>query len=197
MNSYQNKEDLNQKDINQPYSFVSGVQQSENKKYSEEDILLLIKFIVKEFAKVIQKWTFTQNQMLPLLNFGGATPQSMNTLLLTSLLAKEMTNQQNQELIQNSLIQQLNPSELLEMIEKNKVQNKETVLENKASEFHSAPFPTNFQKDIEISQHTDDHKHSESMNCNEIKDEIETIQSSEDKSGKNQSSMNNFNDLGN
>ena len=124
--------------------------------------------------------------MFPFSNYSGITTQSMNSLLLSSLLAKEMNCQQNQELIQQTLYQQINPTALLEKIEKNRNQSKETISESSNRDYQSAFTPIIGEQHTEIKDQTDTLKYSEN-NCKEMKDEIETIQSSDEKTGRNRS----------
>lgn len=59
--------------------------QENDKMYNEEEVLMLIKFIIKEFANVLSKY-FDSQQSLSLSNLGGL---NINSSLLLSLLTAE------------------------------------------------------------------------------------------------------------
>lgn len=158
--------------------------QSLEKKYTEEDVLLLIKFIVKEFAKIIQKWTFTNNPCYPTLGFNNTTQTNINSLLLASLLNRENATLQAQEAITQNLLQQVNPKSLIDMLHMNRFKPGSSTLFEQPK---AGSIPTNTHssaptKVVESKENVDDIKMQE--NEPEPKDEVDTILSSEDKSGR-------------
>jgi hypothetical protein len=158
------------------------------KKYSEEDILLLIKFIVKEFAKIVQKWSFTQSS--PFSMFGANNNQmqpNLNQLLLSLLMNRDNMMKQQETLAQN-LMQQINPKILLDMLNQSKSQSgystPMTPYANNMASSVPAPFFAN--RDPEPKENIDDLK-TPDLDRKEAKDEVDTIQSSEDKKSRKRS----------
>lgn len=154
-----------------------------DKKYSEQDILLLIKFIVKEFAKIVQKWRFPQTMNYPMFGLTPAPQPMLNSLLISSLLRGEVPAMQSQEMITQNLLQQINPKILLDMLDQNRNNsgvNSPGASSRKVS-CHShltVPEPKESQDDIK----------SPEVNQAEVKDDADTIQSSEDKTHRQRSS---------
>lgn len=148
------------------------------KKYSDEDILLLIKFIVKEFAKVVQKWFYSQPPSIPGMQLPGQQANT-NQLLLQLLLNKENAARQQDTFVQ-TLLQPSGSNFLLDMV--NQIQQ---------SQGASAPAtqgvaPSDLVKEDEPKENLDDIKTPESDDP-EIKDEVNTVQSSEGRTDRKES----------
>lgn len=153
--------------------------------YSEDDILLLIKFIVKEFAHIVQKWISRPALNLP---FGGVSqpPQSnLNQMLLSALLVRETTNLQNQEMIQSQLMQQVNSILLSDMIDQNKNNSGDSSPLDRTKNVSVTSYPqtSNIVQETKQVQEDADMKLQDEQE-QKIKDDIETVQSSEDKTHK-------------
>jgi hypothetical protein len=172
-------------------AFITPIIQNQkrDKKYSEEDILLLIKFIVKEFAKIVQKWSFTQTSPFSLLGASNNSVQpNLNQLLLNLLLNRDSMLKQQQETLTQSLIEQINPKILLDLLEKTKYHSgsstpKASFANNMTS---SVPAPVFTSRESEQKENIDDLK-TPDLDRKETKDEIDTIQSSEDKNDRKRS----------
>lgn len=160
-----------------------------DKKYSEEDILLLIKFIVKEFAKIVQKWSFAQTSPFSLLGANNNPVQpNLNQLLLNLLLNRDNMLRQQQETLTQNLMQQLNPKILLDLLEQSKYHSgsstpKASFANNMTS---SVPAPVSAYRESEQKENIDDLK-TPDLDRKETKDEVDTIQSSEDKNDRKRS----------
>jgi hypothetical protein len=155
------------------------------RKYSEEDILMLIKFIVKEFAKIIQRWSISQSNPLSMLGLVQPQQPNLNQLLLNMLLNRENLIKQQQETLANSLLQQMNPRTLIEMLDQRQPSGVSTPKTMSANTF--APMaPNSSQAQCEQKEEADDIKMPE-REPNETKDEVDTIQSSEDKTHRKRS----------
>lgn len=162
-------------------------QRAENK-YSEEDILLLIKFIVKEFSKIIQRWATNQNPAFSLLGLSSLPQPSLSSYLLSNILNNQNGYLQQQDLLTQSLMQQINPQSLLNMLNKDKQNSSVTTPHDRSRKVsigsqHLSAFNT---KDAEQKENADDLKLPE-RDAPETKDEIDTIHSSEDKTNRNRS----------
>ena len=158
--------------------------------YSEEDILLLIKFIVKEFAHIVLKWTKKPTINSSFFGLNCLSNQSnMNSMLLSALLAKETSNLQNQEMMQSQLMQQVNSILLSDMLEQNRNNSGDTSPIDRSKNVSVTSFPpTTIAHNEPVIQEQDVQMKFESRPCAEFKDEVETIQSSEDKTDRNRSS---------
>jgi hypothetical protein len=159
------------------------------KKYSEEDILLLIKFIVKEFAKIVQKWSFTQTSPLSLFGANNNPIQpNLNQLLLSLLMNRDNMVKQQQETLAQNLMQHINPKILLDMLNQSKSHSGySTPMTSHANNMTSSvPAPFFANRDPEPKENIDDLK-TPDLDRKETKDEVDTIQSSEDKKSRKRS----------
>lgn len=125
---------------------------------------------MKEFAKVVQKWFYSQTPSLPGLNLPAQQANS-NQLLLQMLLNKENAARQ-QEGAHQALLQQANSKLVLDIVNQFKQkQGSSTPLSPVAVD--------NFQnKDAEPKENLDDIKTPERED-QEGKDDVKTVQSSE------------------
>ncbi|CAI2385096.1 unnamed protein product [Moneuplotes crassus] len=169
-----------------PFKPVEGIDLSKNrpdphhvKKYSDEDILLLIKFIVKEFSKVVHKWFYSQPSSLLGANL-PAQQANNNQLLLHLLLNRENTMRQQQESLNHALLQQTNSKLLLDMISQFKL--------NQGAPAPSSPIGvgTFTHRGDEPKENFDDIKTPEGDNP-EGKDDVNTVQSSEGRTDRKES----------
>ena len=156
------------------------------KMYSEEDILLLIKFIVKEFAQIVQTWISRPNVGTPFFNLNSMPQGSMNSMLLSALLARETVNLQNQEMIQSQLIQQVNSILLADMFDQNKNISDESSPIDRSKNISIASFPQAASLVPDMKQNVDFEASPKFPTRPELqtKDEIDTIQSSDDKTNR-------------
>lgn len=146
------------------------------KRYSDQDILLLIKFIVREFAKVVQKWFYSQPPTLA--GFSAPAQQaSTNQLLLHLLLNKENAARQPQESFAQALLMQNNSKLLLDMISQLK--------QNKGAPSHPNGVAS-ASRDAEPKENFDDIKTPEGED-QEGKDDVKTVQSSEGRTDRKES----------
>lgn len=146
---------------------------------------MLIKFIVKEFAKIIQRWSISQSNPLSMLGLVQPQQPNLNQLLLNMLLNRENLIKQQQETLANSLLQQMNPRTLIEMLDQRQPSGVSTPKTMSANTF--APMaPNSSQAQCEQKEEADDIKMPE-REPNETKDEVDTIQSSEDKTHRKRS----------
>lgn len=163
------------------------------KKYSEEDILLLIKFIVKEFAKIVQKWSFTQSTPFSLFgaNVNPIQP-NLNQLLLSLLMSRDNMMKQQQETLAQNLMQQINPKILLDMLNQSKSQSGYSTPMTSHANNMTSSVPAPFfairdpEPEPEPKENVDDLK-TPDLDIKEAKDEVDTIQSSEDKKSRKRS----------
>lgn len=162
--------------------------QGGERKYTEEDILMLIKFIVKEFAKIVQRWSGTQSFGLPMFGLNAMPQPNINSMLLATLLSRDTMNFQNQDMAQQNLLNQVNPSALLDMLDQNKYASGDTTPMDRSKNLsvHSYPVTSIPPKEKASKEHTDDIKVQDN-DRDIVKDEVETIQSSEDKTNKRKS----------
>lgn len=158
------------------------------KKYSEQDILLLIKFIVKEFAKIVQKWNITQNPSFGLLGMGQLPQPNLNTLLLSTLLGSQASYMNQSDLMAQSIMQQINPHTILSMLDQNRFNSGVTTPNDRSRKVSVGSQPPTFMAPSisEQRENTDDLKQPEG-DAHETKDEVETIHSSEDKTNRHRS----------
>ena len=144
----------------------------------------MIKFIVKEFSKIIQKWFFKQPSTQSFMGM-SATPQAnTNQLLLNLLLNKEnAVRHQQQEFLVQSLLQQANSNILLEMLDQFKH------LSGTSTPISMTPVvPAAYIRKPETKENLDDVKSPE-RDDQEIKDEVNTVQSSEGKTERKVSTL--------
>eukprot|EP00343_Euplotes_focardii_P009339 CAMPEP_0205824308 /NCGR_PEP_ID=MMETSP0206-20130828/20320_1 /ASSEMBLY_ACC=CAM_ASM_000279 /TAXON_ID=36767 /ORGANISM="Euplotes focardii, Strain TN1" /LENGTH=321 /DNA_ID=CAMNT_0053122309 /DNA_START=11 /DNA_END=976 /DNA_ORIENTATION=+ len=172
---------LNYKPLEQAFTQPPQHNLKTEKKYSEEDIQLLIKFIVKEFSKIIQKWFFTQPSPTPSFSMNSQPTGSNNLLLLNLLLNKENVLRQQQESFTQNLLQQANPKLILDMLEQFK-----HLSGTSTPQTSNAVVPTLQQCDPEPKENLDDIKSPE-RDDSEIKDEVNTVQSSEGRTDRKRS----------
>ncbi len=149
------------------------------KKYSDEDILLLIKFIVKEFAKVVQKWFYSQPPTPAGLNV-PTQQANTNQLLLHLLMNKEDVGRQPQESFAQTLLAQNNSKLLLDMISQFK-QSPGTQVPA-----HPNGVAPVVSRDAEPKENFDDIKTPEGED-QEGKDDVNTVQSSEGRTDRKES----------
>lgn len=147
--------------------------------------MLLIKFIVKEFAKIIQRWSISQSNPLSMLGLVQPPQPNLNQLLLNLLLNRESILRQQQESLTNNLLQQVNPKTLIEMLDQRNNSGISTPRTMSANTFGQMA-PTSSKAPCEQKEDTDDIKMQE-REPNETKDEVDTVQSSEDKTNRKRS----------
>jgi len=172
---------------------------SEQKLYSEEDILLLIKFIVKEFAQIVQKW-MARPTFASMFGMNSMPQGNMNTMLLTTLLARETANLQQQEMIHSQIMQQINSMLLGDIMDQSRNLSGDSSPLDRSKNISVNSFPpinAEFVNKVKLADNIatqepiirDEENHVK-INARlepELKDEVETIQSSEDKTIRNRS----------
>ena len=159
---------------------MSPAQPSGQKMYSEDDILLLIKFIVKEFAQIVQNWMGRSSAGSPNMGLNAGQSGNMNSMLLSALLAKETANIQSHDMLQNQLLQQVNSILMADMVDQNNSGVSSPLERTKNGSVASFPAATTIAPEYKAPQ---DEGFTQPVHKvdQETKDEIETIQSSEDK----------------
>lgn len=120
-----------------------------------------------------------------MFGFNNMAQTNINSLLLASLLNRENATLQAQEAITQNLLQQVNPKTLVNMLHMNRFPSgTSTPLEHpKPSVAPSNPHSSAPTKPVESKENADDIKMQEREEA-EPKDEVDTILSSEDKSGR-------------
>lgn len=161
---------------------VAQAPQVPSKLYSEDDILLLIKFIVKEFAQIVQNWMGRPNMGTPQIGMNSMPQGNMNSMLLSALLARETANIQSQESLQSQLMQQVNSILLADMADQNKNCSGDSSPLERTKNMSVTSFPQTTTITPEFKFSNDDGFTKPPMRQDqETKDEVDTIQSSEDK----------------
>jgi hypothetical protein len=137
---------------------------------------------VKEFAKLVQKWTFTPNPVLPLLGMNSCPQPNLNSLILSILFNRETAMKQQQDLLAHNFLQQINPNAFLEMLNQTKQPSGQSSALEKSHNSESMSVLPPFRP-LDHAEIVEPRKTSE-REGQEMKDEVETIQSSEDKSNR-------------
>lgn len=157
-----------------------------SKKYNEEDIILLIKFIVKEFAKIVQKWSSSPNPAFPQFGMNCLPQSNMNSLILSLLTNRENALQQHQDLLAQNLMQQININAGIDMLNQRKSESGPSTHMSKPQgvDFLNYQQPQANHSRSDASENIEINKDAE-RELQETKDEeVDTIQSSEDKSNR-------------
>ncbi|CAI2384607.1 unnamed protein product [Moneuplotes crassus] len=168
--------------ISNPLENLSLHQNTDNsnqeKKYSDQDILLLIKFIVKEFAKVVQKWFYSQTTSLSGFNLPVQQANS-NQMLLQLLMNKENTARP-QENLHQGLQQQTNSKLLFDIM------SQFNLNQSSSNPLSPVGLGTSVTRDAEPKENLDDIKTPERED-HEGKDDVKTVQSSEGRTDRKES----------
>ena len=144
-------------------------------KYSEEDILLLIKFIIKEFGKTIQKWFFKDSFSQSIFGINASPQISINQFFLNLLLNKKNLMKQQQENFTQNLPQPLDSKQLSTIL--NQIQ----YLSGNSTPSNYNPINSNASNRESVIIENQNSLNNLESNNQETKCEVNTMQSSEEK----------------